>query len=226
MPPCAAIEWARRGLSWNVNALTVVAELAERGGGRRAGEAGADDDDLEAAPVVRRHELHVELVLRPTSPRSAPRGSSSPAVDASLAWPPPTCGSSCRQRRGAVGLVDEVELHGQREAHVAERGSIAAKPLANQPRQRVEARVVPAEALEQAPGAVEQVDGQGDVGDDVEDGDRQAGSKLSTRLWYGSPRTKSGLAWPHVRSARWNTTNRATITPVQRIVRLAKLAAT
>src|SRR3546814_1964365 len=45
--------------------LDLVALLAERGCGRGAGEAGADDDDLELAPVVRRHELHVELVLRP-----------------------------------------------------------------------------------------------------------------------------------------------------------------
>ena len=45
--------------------LDVVALLAERGGGRGAGEAGADDDDVELAAVVRGHELHVELVLGP-----------------------------------------------------------------------------------------------------------------------------------------------------------------
>ena len=45
--------------------VDVVAELAERRGGGGAGEAGADDDDLELAPVVRGDELHVELVLVP-----------------------------------------------------------------------------------------------------------------------------------------------------------------
>ena len=45
--------------------VDVVAELAERGGRRASGEAGADDDDLEAAAVVRRDQLHVELVLIP-----------------------------------------------------------------------------------------------------------------------------------------------------------------
>ena len=54
--------------------VDVVAELAERGRRGAAGEAGADDDDLEAAAVVRRHQLHVELVRGPTSPRSGPSG--------------------------------------------------------------------------------------------------------------------------------------------------------
>jgi hypothetical protein len=45
--------------------LDVVALLAERGGGRGAGQPRADDDDLELPPVVRRHQLHVELVLGP-----------------------------------------------------------------------------------------------------------------------------------------------------------------
>ena len=75
MPPWAAIECARRGESWKVKAFDLVAELAERGGGRRAGQAGADDDDLELAPVVRVDELHVELVLVPLLGRSARRGS-------------------------------------------------------------------------------------------------------------------------------------------------------
>ena len=39
--------WARRGLSWIAEALDVVAELGERRGGRGAGQAGADDDDVE-----------------------------------------------------------------------------------------------------------------------------------------------------------------------------------
>src|SRR3546814_7333826 len=51
--------------SSDVCSSDLVALLAERGCGRGAGEAGADDDDLELAPVVGRHALHVELVLRP-----------------------------------------------------------------------------------------------------------------------------------------------------------------
>ena len=45
--------------------LDVVAELAERRGGRRAGEAGADDDDVELPLVRRVDELDVELVVVP-----------------------------------------------------------------------------------------------------------------------------------------------------------------
>jgi hypothetical protein len=45
--------------------LDVVALLAERGGGAGAGQAAADDDHVELPAVVRCHELHVELVLRP-----------------------------------------------------------------------------------------------------------------------------------------------------------------
>ena len=44
-------------------------------------------------------------------------------------------------------------------------------------------------------------------------------------LWYTSPRSKSGLAEPQVRSARWKIRKRITMIPVQRMVRLAKLAA-
>ena len=51
-------------------------------------------------------------------------------------------------------------------------------------------------------------------------------SNDATMLWYGSPSTKSGFAGPHVRSSRWKITNSTTMIPVQRIVRLAKSAAT
>ena len=50
-----------------------------------------------------------------------------------------------------------------------------AKPAASAAAPRVEPRVVPAQRLEQAPRAVEQVDAEGDVGDDVEDRDREPG---------------------------------------------------
>src|SRR5207302_4929931 len=46
-------------------AADLVAELAEAGGGRRAGESAADHDDVVAALVGRVHQLHVEAVLVP-----------------------------------------------------------------------------------------------------------------------------------------------------------------
>src|SRR5690606_12358025 len=45
--------------------LDVVAELAERRGGRAAGQAGADDDDGELALVCRVHQAGAELALLP-----------------------------------------------------------------------------------------------------------------------------------------------------------------
>ena len=66
--------------------LDVVALLAERGGGAGAGQAGADDDDLELAAVVRRHELHVELVLGPLLVDGAGRDV---ALEGADHWVPP-----------------------------------------------------------------------------------------------------------------------------------------
>ena len=43
----------------------VVALLAQRGGGRAAGETGADDDDLETAAIVRRDQPGIILVPAP-----------------------------------------------------------------------------------------------------------------------------------------------------------------
>ena len=45
--------------------LHVVAGLAERGGGRAAGQAGADDDDVELAAVGRVDQAVVHLARRP-----------------------------------------------------------------------------------------------------------------------------------------------------------------
>ena len=67
-----AVRAARRVLE--AEALHLVAELAERRRGRRAGEAGADDDDGVSPLVGRVDELHLELVLRPTSRASGPPG--------------------------------------------------------------------------------------------------------------------------------------------------------
>ena len=59
------MEWARRGLSWKQNALDLVAQLGQRCRGRRARQAGADDDHLELPLVRRVDQLHVEAVLVP-----------------------------------------------------------------------------------------------------------------------------------------------------------------
>src|SRR6185436_3013468 len=49
----------------DAEALDVVAELAQRAGGRGPGEAGAHDDDRELAPVRRVHQLRLEAVPIP-----------------------------------------------------------------------------------------------------------------------------------------------------------------
>ena len=54
--------------------LDLVAELGERRRGRRAGEAGADDEDLELALVVRVDQLRVGDVADPTCRRGAHPG--------------------------------------------------------------------------------------------------------------------------------------------------------
>ena len=65
MPPCAAIECARRGESWKQKQLTLVAELGQRRRRARARQPGADDDHV-VFPLVRRvHQLHLEAVLVP-----------------------------------------------------------------------------------------------------------------------------------------------------------------
>src|SRR6185312_9203094 len=55
-PPWAVLETER---------FDVVAKLPERRRGRSAGEARADDDDVELTTVARRDELHVEFVRVP-----------------------------------------------------------------------------------------------------------------------------------------------------------------
>ncbi len=64
MPPCAAMECARRGVL-KAEALDVVAELAEGGGGGAAGEAGTDDDEIMPALVGGIDELHLEAGVVP-----------------------------------------------------------------------------------------------------------------------------------------------------------------
>ena len=50
----------------------LVAELAQRGRGRSAGQAAADDDDLKFAAIVRADEPGMILVVRAICPRADP----------------------------------------------------------------------------------------------------------------------------------------------------------
>ena len=96
-------------------ALHPVAELGQRGGGRGAGEAGADDDDL-VLPLVRRvDELDLRLVLGPLL-RERARGNSWIRV-----WPwreKVSAGRRWRRRRrtsslGGVGAGGGLQRAGQ-----------------------------------------------------------------------------------------------------------------
>ena len=203
MPPCAAIECARRGESWNVTTFTLVAELGEARGRRRAGQAGADDDDLEAALVRRVDELDVELVVVPLLFERAGGDLASRASSSPQRVVPERVGT----RQWAVWCAGtaastSVQLHRDREAEVADEDD-AGEALREAPAQRVVARVVDAQALEHRPGAVVQVERERDVRDRCTRSRRRAGCRLYTRLLYGSPRTNCGLALPHVRSIRW-----------------------
>ena len=74
---------------------------------------------------------------------------------------------------------------GDREAARCRARSTAAKPWAKRAAPLVEAGVVDAEALEQRPGAVEEVDAEGEVGDDVDDRHRrplEAGDQVVVRV--------------------------------------------
>ena len=199
--------------------VDVVAELAERCRGGAAGETGADDDDLEPAAVVRSDELHVELVL---VPHLLDRSVGDLGVEQRLAR------LRVRGRRGHSSLTSltlvlrdhdvvlvlverqDVGLHQDREAAVAdhddgrERSSEVQPPL-------VEAGVVPPEALEQAPRAVEDVDAERDVGDDVEDRDGGPAACSAPCCCTGRRARSPGLANPHVRSARCHARNSRTM---------------
>ena len=65
MPPWAAMEWARRGESWKVKTFTLYPRPPSVAAAARAGQAGADDDDVELPLVVRVDELDRELVVVP-----------------------------------------------------------------------------------------------------------------------------------------------------------------
>ena len=163
--------------------LDLVAELGERRRRRRAGEAGADDDDLELALVVRVDELRVGDERVPLVGQRAGRDLVGRHVGrTAVGWPRrgvracPSC-----MTRPQVPTMPAWTAIGNEQLPttmiVAIAGGEAAAPL-------VEAGVVPPERLEQAPRAVEQVDAEGDVGDDVEDrhrDPREAGVDVAVR---------------------------------------------
>ena len=64
-PALRGDECARRGESWKVSIVDLVAELAERRGGTRAGEPRAHHEHVELPLVRRVDELDVELVVVP-----------------------------------------------------------------------------------------------------------------------------------------------------------------
>ena len=65
MPPCAAMECARRGRVLVAERLDVVALLGQGRRGRAAGQAGADHDDGELAAVGRVDQLGLEAAAVP-----------------------------------------------------------------------------------------------------------------------------------------------------------------
>ena len=171
MPPWAAMECARRGAVVVREDLDVVALLAQGGGGRGAGQAGAHDDDLEPAAVVGRHQLHVELVAGPAAPRGAVGDL---AVECADHVRPPSWYSSHdsirrpRLRSRVVVGAHDADEHGDREAQVAHHDDGGEGRGEDAP-PRVPPGLLRPEALEQRPGPVEQVQAQGDVGDDVDE---------------------------------------------------------
>ena len=74
MPPCAAMQWARRGAILKAEAVYVVAEFAEAGGSGGAGETGTDDEDFVFAFVGGIDELELEFVIAPGIFDGARRG--------------------------------------------------------------------------------------------------------------------------------------------------------
>ena len=133
-------------------ALHVVAELAEAGRGRGAGQAGAHHQDGELALVVRVDQLQVVAVLQPL-------GLQRTGGDLAQSREPIIAGSL---------LADQAGQHGQRERDVAEGDRARRSRGRSQLAPGVEPRMVPAQRLEQAPEAVVEVEPERDLRHDVE----------------------------------------------------------
>ena len=123
----------------DAEAQDVVAELAERRGGRRAGQAGADDDDGVLAAVRRVDQLRLEAVTVPLL-RERAAGNLGRVIEA---W---SCGD---------GLVRQVHPDRDDAEPAADDDRAATMPDVDEP-PRVE-RMIEADRLEPARDAVPQV---------------------------------------------------------------------
>ena len=162
--------------------LHLVAQLAEGGGGGGAGQARPDHDDLEAAAVVGRHQLHLELVGLPLLLDGTSVGDSASTV--------PSSGASYPM--GPLSLAWTMTGN-----EMLPRRMSPAKPTAKAAAEPDQPGVRHAEAGEEAPGAVEDVDRQGEVGDDVGDRHRHPGEAL--RPCCGTRRPARSRGWPSPR---------------------------
>ena len=169
--------------------LHLVAELAERRRGRRAAEAGADDDDLEPPLVRRVHELHVELVVVPLLGDGPVGDLGVEVVDRAL-----TRQSTTPVERRAIGTLMFPTM------------MTTANPIAKQRRHGLK-RGLLTRGSGTAPGAVVQVERRARGWRRCRRSPPAPARSWRSRLRYRSPRTKSGFAVPHVRSSRWKTRN-------------------
>ena len=200
MPPCAAMRVRTPGRVVEREHLDLVAELAERGRGARAGEARADDEHVELPLVRRVDELDLELVVVPLLGDR-------------------TVGDVGVERDLAHDTTPVTTMSGKLTLAMPMISANADREL---PPRVVPLRVVEPEALEHRPGAVEDVDRQRDVGDDVDDRDRHPLEAVDHVRRRRRRARSPGSPVPQVRSMRWKITKRPTMTPVQRIVRDAK----
>ena len=143
---------AARGIL-EAEALDVVAELAERGGGAAAGQAGAHHDDVVLALVGRIHQLQVEAVICPSASRSGRREfwSRVPCALLSIAL------QHAQRHHDRDGNIADGDEPGEGRREFLEHGRVT--------------RMAHAQRLEHAPDAVVEVHAEQDHGEDVEAGD-------------------------------------------------------
>src|SRR5690349_1647683 len=171
MPPWAAIECARRGESWYVKTFT----LKPSSPSEAAAAAPARPEPTTMNSNFRRlfglTSFRSNLWLSHLS-ASGPAGIFESSVSATavvlLFLRSVVCGG-----RGRRASVDDAGQDRDREGHVRD-GDDRRERDRELAACAVVAGVVQPHALEHRPGAVEQVDAECDVGDDVEDRDRPA----------------------------------------------------
>ena len=174
--------------------LHVVAELAERRGGRRAGEAGADDDDVEPALVRRVDELDRELVVVPLLGESDRRDS------ASRASQPGLLRRIARRGSGRAGTSTSTRSSCTAIGNVRLPTRItAAKPCAKQRRALLYVGLLSPRLWNSDQAPWYRWNAERDVGDDVDDRDRHAFEAVH-QVVVRVAAHEVGLALPHVRS--------------------------